>query len=80
MTSSSVVRHSALHAHFHDWLWNCDQDFLIAFNSNFLYGMHGFQDNEVLLQAGHDVIMISPPGGAAHTFLIADSERATPII
>jgi len=28
-------------------------------------------------QAGCDVIVISPPGGAARNFLIADSERAT---
>jgi len=28
-------------------------------HSNFLSGMHGFRDNEVLLQAGYDVIMIS---------------------
>jgi len=33
----------------------------------------------VLIQAGCEVIMISPPGGAARNFLIADSERATPI-
>jgi len=26
--------------------------------------MHGFRDNEVLFQAGFDVIVISPPGGA----------------
>jgi len=39
--------------------------------------MHGFQDIEVLLQAGYDVIVISPPGSAACNFLIADSERAT---
>jgi len=26
--------------------------------------MHGFRDNEVLLQAGYDVIVISPLGGA----------------
>jgi len=25
--------------------------------------MHGFRDNDVLLQAGYGVIMISPPGG-----------------
>jgi len=30
--------------------------------------MHGFQDSEVLLQAGYDVIVISPPGGALHYF------------
>jgi len=27
--------------------------------------MHGFQDNKVLLQAGYDVIVIFPPGGAS---------------
>jgi len=27
-------------------------------------GMHDFRDNEVLLQAGYDVIVITPPGGA----------------
>jgi len=50
------------------------------FSSNFLSGMHGFQDNEVLLQGGCDVIVISPPGSAGRNFLIADSERATPIL
>jgi len=29
-------------------------------HSNYLSGMHGFQDNEVLLQAEYDVIVISP--------------------
>jgi len=33
----------------------------------------------VLFQVGYDVIVISPPEGAAGIFLIADSERATPI-
>jgi len=42
--------------------------------------MYGFRDNEVLLQAGYDVIVISPPGGAARKFLITDSERATQIL
>jgi len=55
-------------------------DFLIAFHSNFLSGMHGFRDNEVLLQAGYGVIVISPTGGAARNFLIADSESTTPIL
>jgi len=31
--------------------------------------MHGFRDNEVLLQAGNDVIVISPPGAALGEFL-----------
>jgi len=42
--------------------------------------MYGFRDNEYLLQAGYDVIMISPPGSAARTFLIADSENPNFII
>jgi len=41
--------------------------------------MHGFRDYEVLLQAGYDVILISPPEGAARNIVIADSERATQI-
>jgi len=40
----------------------------IAFLSNFLVAMHGFRDNEVLLQTGYDVIVISPPGGALGDF------------
>jgi len=42
--------------------------------------MHGFRDNEVLLQPGYDVIVISPPGGAARNLFIANSEKATPIL
>jgi len=42
--------------------------------------MHNFRDNEALLQPGYDVIVISPPGGAARHFLIADSEQATPFL
>jgi len=52
----------------------------MEFLSNFLSGMHGYRDNEVLLQAGYDVIVISPPAGAARNFLIADYERMTPIL
>jgi len=53
---------------FHDGFWKCDYDFLIAFYSNFLSGMHGFRYNKVLLPAGYDVIVISQPGGASATF------------
>jgi len=35
---------------------------------SFLSGMHGLQDNEVSLQAGYDVIVISPLGGASGDF------------
>jgi len=31
--------------------------------------MQGFWDNEVLLQAGYDVIVISPPEGAPRYFM-----------
>jgi len=70
----------ALHDILHNGFWKSDHDFLIAFFSNFLSANHDFRDNEVLLQAGCDVIVISPPGGAAHNFLITDSERATQIL
>jgi len=40
-----------------------DQDFIKVFNSNILSAIHGFRDNEVLLQTGYDVIVISPPKG-----------------
>jgi len=65
MTSSSVLRQGALCALFHDGFWKIYHDILIMSHSNFLSGMHGFGNNEVLLQAGYDVIVISPPGGAS---------------
>jgi len=65
-TSSSVLRQGALHPLFHDGFWNSVHDFLIALYSNFLSGMHGFRENGVLLQAGYNVIVISPPGEALH--------------
>jgi len=68
MTLSSVLRQGALHSHVQDGFWKSDHDFLIASRSNFLSGMHGFRDNEVLLQAGYDVIVISPPGNALRYF------------
>jgi len=82
MSSSSVLRQGALHAPFHGGFWKSDHDFLIEFHSNFLSVTNGFRDNEDLLQAGYDVIVISPPGGASrylqdgfcksdHNFLIA---------
>jgi len=30
--------------------------------------MHGFRDNDVLLQAGYDITVIFPPGGASGEF------------
>jgi len=54
---------------FHDGFWKSDLDFLIAFHSKFVSGMHGFRDNDVLFQGGFDVIMISPLGSASGGFL-----------
>jgi len=68
MTSSWFLRQGVLHANFLDVFRISDHDFLIAFHSNFLSAMHGFYDNDVLLQAGDVVIMISPPGGAPRDF------------
>jgi len=44
MTSSSVLRLRALHAHFQNGFWKSDHDFLIAFHSKFLSGMHGYRN------------------------------------
>jgi len=51
-------------------LWRIlnEHDFLKVFHSNVLSGMHGFRANKVLLQAGNDVIVIFPLGGASGDF------------
>jgi len=46
----------------------CEHDFLIVIPSNFLFVMHGFRDNEVLLQARYDVIVISSLGALPANF------------
>jgi len=38
---------------------------MIEIHSNLLWGMHVFRDNEVFLQTGYDVIVISPLGGVS---------------
>jgi len=78
MTSYSQSSARVLYEVFHDRIWQSDHDFLIAFHSNFLsaIGLHGFRDNKVLLQAGYDVIMISPPGALSGDFL-THSKKAT---
>jgi len=48
--------------------WKSGHDFLIGFYGIFLSGMHGFRNNEVLLQTRYDVIMISPLEGASGEF------------
>jgi len=63
LTSSSVLRQGALQATFHDGFGKSEHDFPLAFHSKFVSGMHGFRDNEVLLQAGYDVIVILLPKG-----------------
>jgi len=68
MTSSSVLRQGALHTICHDGLCKSYHDFLIAFYSNLFSGMHGFRDNDVLLQAGYDVIVLSPLGVVSGNF------------
>jgi len=78
MTSLSVLRQGALQAIFHDVFWKTDHDFLIVIHSNFLSGMHGFRDNEVLLQARYDVIASPPPGGAALVISMTKGTKPTP--
>jgi len=63
-----ILHQGVLYAIFRDGLWKSDDDFLIAFYSNFLSGMYGFRDNEVLLQAGYDVNVIPPSGVALRYF------------
>jgi len=58
----------ALPATFYDGIWKNDYDFLLMCHSNFLSVLHGFRGNEVLLQAGYDVMVISPLGGASGDF------------
>jgi len=53
---------------FYDRFWKSDHDFLITFYSNYLSGMLCFRDNEVLLQAVYDVIVISPLADVSHRF------------
>jgi len=48
--------------------WKIDHDFLIAFLYNFLSGMHGFRDNEVLLPTENEVIVLFPLVGVSHSF------------
>jgi len=54
-----------------------DLDFLIAFHGNFLSGMHDFRDNEILLQAGYDLIVISPLGGVLGDFSLRIRKERT---
>jgi len=68
MTSSWFLRLGALQMIIQDEFWKNEHDFLIVLQSNFLFVMHGFRDNEVLLQSRYDVIVISSLGGASGEF------------
>jgi len=68
MTSSWFLRLGALQMIIHDGFWKSEHDFMIVIQTNFLFMMHGFRDNEVLLQAAYVVIVIYPLGGAAGEF------------
>jgi len=50
------------------WILKSDHDLLIVFHVNLLSRMPGFGDNEVLLQGGYEVIVISSLGGVSHRF------------
>jgi len=69
MTSSWFRRKGVINAIFNDWFWKSDHDLLIVFYNNFLSEMHGFRDNEVLLQGGYDNIVISPLQALQANFL-----------
>jgi len=58
MTSFTALRQEALPAIFHDGFWNRDHDCLIVIHSNHLSGIHGFQDNEIILPVGYDTFVI----------------------
>jgi len=60
MASWWFLRQDVLQAIIYEGFWKSDYDFRIAFHSNFLSGMHGFRDKEVLLPTGYDVIVIFP--------------------
>jgi len=83
MTSSSDLRQGRFTWFFMTWFWKSDYDFLIVMHNNFLSVMHGFQDNEVFLQADMTSSwFISSPGGASVEFSwrilkMTDSERAS---
>ena len=50
-----------------DGIWKGVNGFLFVFNSNFISIMHRFLDNDVHLQTGNDVIVLSPLGGAVRS-------------
>jgi len=82
MTSSWFCSQRTFQAVFHDGFCKSNHDFLIAFHSKFLSGMHGLRDNEVLLPTGYDDIVSLHQGAlqvnfydgfwkSDHDFLIA---------
>jgi len=77
ITSSWFGRQGTLHAIFHDGFWKRDCDFIIVFHGNVFSGIHGLRDNEVLLQAEYDIIVILSDRKRFRQIFITDSERAT---
>ena len=45
-----------------------DSTFLFVVNGSFCSNTHDFRDIEIFLEAGNDVIAISPLGGAVNSF------------
>jgi len=76
LTSSWFLRKGALRAIFCDGFWKSDDDFLIAFHSNFLSGMHGFRDNEANRIWRHRDLSARVRFTQA---LLTESERVTPV-
>jgi len=68
MTSTWFLHLGALELIVQDAFWKSEHDFLIVIQSNFVFVMHGFRDNEVLLHARYDVNVISSLGGAYGEF------------
>ena len=56
MTSSIYLHYGALCTVFNDRIWKGSNGFLLVFYGNFTSIMHRFQDNDVFLQFGNDVI------------------------
>jgi len=62
------LHRAASHAIFHDGFRKIDRDFLIAFQSNILSGMHGSEITRFKCKPLFDVIVIPPPGSASRDF------------
>ena len=57
----------APHTVFDEEVWKIDSSFLFVVNGSFCSNTHRFRDIEVFLEAGNDVMVIYPLGGALYT-------------